>query len=150
VRPVTITTLSIDVDRPPAAVFATLADMNGYAQWLGKSSTYRGTIDLPTGPIRKGTTYADRIPGMVLTGEVREYAPDRLLVFHQATPKGELAITISYALTPTRTGTHIVRTGNIVTTGWLRLVHPVVVAMTRRENLRTLAALKSYLEATVS
>jgi hypothetical protein len=81
---------------------------------------------------------------------VREYQPDRLLVFHQATAKGELAITISYALTPTLTGTRIVRTGTIVTNGWLRPLHPIVVAITRRENLRTLTSLKAYLERTPS
>ena len=146
----TVSTLSIDIDRPPAVVFATLADLNGYARWLGKSGTYRGTVDLPKGPIGKGTTYADRIPGRELRGEVREYEPDRLLVFHQATAKGELAIIISYALTPTPTGTRLVRTGTIVTAGWLRPLHPIVVAITRRENLRTLTSLKAYLERTPS
>ena len=146
----TVSTLSIDIDRPPAAVFATLADMAGYGQWLGKSSTYRGTVDIPKEPIGKGTTYTDRILGRGLKGEVREYEPDRLLVFHQATAKGELAITISYALTPMPTGTRLVRTGNIVTTGWLRFLHPIVVAVTKRENLRTLRSLKAYLERSIS
>lgn len=142
----TVLRLSVDIGRPPADVFATLADLPGYARWLGRSPTYRETATISDHPIRAGTTYVDHIVGNRLIGTVLECEPDRRLAFHQATPDGGLAITITYELSPTDAGTHLVRTGSIETGGLLRLVHPVVVYATRAENRRMMGALKAYLE----
>lgn len=138
--------MSVDIARPPAEVFAALADLPAYGRWLTRSRTYRETAAISDDPIRTGTTYVDHIIGHRLIGKVLEHEPDRKLVFHQATANGDLAIAITYELAPTDSGTRVTRTGSIETGGLLRLVHPLVVFVTRAENRRTMRALKSYLE----
>jgi uncharacterized protein YndB with AHSA1/START domain len=143
----TVSRLSVHIAAAPAAVFAALADLPGYGRWLDPSSTYVATKDVSDTPVKTGTTYSDHVSGNVMHGEVLECQPDRLLVFRQATKRGDLDITIRYELTPTARGTRVDRTGTILTRGRYRLVHPVVVLVTRRENRRTLACLRSHLEA---
>jgi uncharacterized protein YndB with AHSA1/START domain len=144
----TVLVLTADIASPPATVFATLADFNGYRRWLKPSGTYNSTEVAEA--IRKGTAYSDHVSGRILRGKVLEYEPDRLLLLHQATDSGDLAITIRYELMPIASGTRLVRTGTISTSGWLRLAHPVVIGVTRAENRRTLAALKTHLEGSQS
>ena len=139
-------TITTDVARPPAEVFALLADLPCFPRWLNPSSTYRATVQVSDDPIVKGTTYTDEIQGMRLHGTVREYEPDHLLVYHQARSDGHLAITISYELEPTADGTRVVRTGEIATGGFLAALHPIVVRTTVKENERMMARLKEYLE----
>jgi uncharacterized protein YndB with AHSA1/START domain len=141
-------TITTDVARPPSEVFALLADLAGFPRWLDPSGTYRATVQVSDDPIVKGTTYTDEIQGMRLEGRVLEYEPDHLLVFHQARPDGNLAITIRYELAPAAAGTRVVRTGEIVTGGLLAALHPIVVRTTVKENLRMMQRLKEYLEST--
>jgi uncharacterized protein YndB with AHSA1/START domain len=142
----TVSRLSVEIAAPPAAVYAALAHLPGYAEWLDRSRTYRATVDVSDTPVRQGSTYTDHISGDVMQGEVLKCEPDRLLLFRQRSHKGDLDITIRYQLTPVGSRTRVDRTGAIVTRGRYRLVHPVVVAVTKRENRRTLAALKAHLE----
>jgi uncharacterized protein YndB with AHSA1/START domain len=142
----TVSRLSVEIAAPPEAVFAVLADLPGYAGWLARSTTYRATVDVSDTPVRQGSTYRDHISGDTMHGEVLECAPPRLLVFRQRSGRGDLDITIRYELTPVGSATRLDRTGTILTRGRYRLAHPMVVAVTKRENRRTLAALKAYLE----
>ncbi len=140
-------TITTDVERPATAVFALLSDLAGFPRWLDPSSTYRATVQVSDDPIVKGTTYTDDIQGMRLNGTVLEYEPDHLLVFHQARSDGNLAITIHYELGPVPGGTRVVRTGEIVTGGFLAALHPIVVRTTVKENTRMMRRLKEYLES---
>lgn len=142
----TVSRLSVEIAASPAAVFAALADLPGYAAWLSRSGTYRATVDVSDTPVRQGSTYVDHISGDVMRGEVLVCEPGRCLVFRQTSSKGDLDITIRYQLTPVGSRTRIDRTGTIVTRGRYLLAHPLVVAVTKRENRRTLAALKAHLE----
>ena len=106
-------------------------------------------VDAPASLRRKFANcfgYVDRTPIGRMRGRVLELATDRRVVFHQATERGDLAVTIVYELEPTAGGTRVVRTGEISTRGPLALVHPVVVWSTRAENRRTMAALRDSLE----
>jgi len=89
----TVSRLSVDIAAPPAAVYAALADLPGYARWLEPSRTYVVTTDVADTPVKTGTTYSDHVSGNVMRGEVLECQPDRLLVFRQATKRGDLDIT---------------------------------------------------------
>lgn len=142
----TVSRLSVDIAAPPDAVFAALADLPGYAGWLARSMTYRSTVEVSDTPVRQGSTYRDHISGDTMHGEVLECEPPRLLVFRQRSVRGDLDITIRYELTAAGPGTRLDRTGTIRTRGRYRLARPVVVAVTKRENRRTLAALKAHLE----
>jgi uncharacterized protein YndB with AHSA1/START domain len=142
----TVSRLSVEIAAPPEAVFAALTDLPGYAGWLDQSRVYRSTVEVSDVPVRQGSTYRDHISGDVMHGEVLSCEPPALLLFRQRSGKGGLDITIRYELMPTGTGTRLDRTGIIRTRGRYRLAHPVVVAVTKRENRRTLAALKAHLE----
>lgn len=143
----TTTTLAVEIARPPDAVFAALVHLGSMVDRLGRSTAYRGTVDVSDDPVRIGSTYTDRTPMGRLQGEVLELAPDQRVVFHQATGRGWLAVRIAYDLQPVATGTRLTRTGEITTAGPLALVHPIVVRATVAENRRTLARLRDTLEA---
>jgi uncharacterized protein YndB with AHSA1/START domain len=140
--------VTVDIRCPPEKVFDTLADIVHYDHWLGPSGTYNATTDVSDSPVRAGTTYIDRNSTGKLYGQVREYKPYSRLVFHQATKRKiyGLDITVRYDLTRTDEGTHLERTTTLVPLGLMRLLAPIAVGQTRRENERTLEALKMYLE----
>lgn len=143
--------LTVDINRPPQAVFELIADIAHYRRWLAISQNYVDTINISDTPIKVGTTYIDQTPTrVVLHGEVREYQPYSRIVFFQESQQDGLHVTISYALSPTGNGTHVERTTNVRTSKSLRLLQPLVVRRIRGENKRTLAALKAYLEAGAS
>lgn len=139
--------LSIDIQSPPEVVFDLLADIAHYSRWLPPSGTYRETGTVSESPVRLGTTYHDHNNAGEMLGEVTEYQPPTRLGFREATQKPGLVITIVYRLSPLGDGTHVERTSTLVTAGIIRLAQPLVVATTRRENQRTLNALKAYLES---
>jgi uncharacterized protein YndB with AHSA1/START domain len=145
--PTTTSTIDLVIARPPSAVFEALTHLGSFRQQVGPSMTYRGTIDVSDDPVCIGSTYTDRTPIGRLRGEVTELEADERVVFRQATADARLGIRITYQLQPMAPGTRLVRTGEITTRGWLAAVHPIVVRSTVRENRRTMASLKSSLEA---
>lgn len=145
--PTSTSMIALDIARPPADVFAALTHLGSLRGRIGPSSTYRGTVEVSHDPLVAGSTYVDRTPIGRLRGEVLELAPDRRVVFRQATDGGTLAVRITYEVEPRATGTRLVRTGEITTRGVLGLIHPIVVWSTRGENRRTMKALKASLEA---
>ncbi|HEX7975777.1 MAG TPA: SRPBCC family protein [Anaerolineales bacterium] len=138
---------SIEINRSPEAVFNSIADLANYRRWLPPSKTYAETIDISDLPIKAGTTYRDKNTTNIMLGEVRAYTPYSLIVFHQATEKPSLDITIRYELSLAGSGTRLARTTTIATFGLLRLIQPILVRRIRQENERTLQALKAYLES---
>lgn len=145
--PTSTATLDLEIARPPSAVFDALTRLGTLRGRIGTSGTYAGTVDVTDDPVRVGSTYVDRTPIGRLRGEVLELESGRRVVFRQALPSGALDVRIRYELERMPAGTHLVRTGEITTRRWLALVHPLVVWTTRAENRRTMAALKSSLEA---
>jgi len=136
---------SLDINRPPEAVFTLIADIAHYSQWLPPSKTYVETT-VSESPIKAGSTYLDKNTSGMLYGEVLEYEPYTRVAFHQATKPPSIDITIHYVFSPLNSGTHLERTTSIVTSGFYRLLQPLVVARIREENQRTLGVLKAYLE----
>ncbi|HJP70192.1 MAG TPA: SRPBCC family protein [Candidatus Limnocylindria bacterium] len=145
--PTTTLTTDLEIARPPAEVFAALTHLGVLGGQIGSSTTYRGTVEVSDDPVRAGSTYVDRTPIGRLRGEVVELEPDRRIVFRQGTEDGRFDVRITYELEPSAAGTRLVRSGEIATRGWLAVVHPIVVWSTGAENRRTMASLKSSLEA---
>lgn len=138
---------SIDVTSPIERVFELLADLPNYSQWLPPSGLY-ATTEVSETPIRLGTTYVDRSKQGPLQGRVTEYQPPHVLGFHQEAQwaLGRLTIDIHYQLDDRDGTTRVHRTTAPQMSGALALVRPVVIRSIRRENLRTLARMKQYLE----
>jgi carbon monoxide dehydrogenase subunit G len=99
-------------------------------------------------PIRLGTTYVDRSKQGPLHGRVTAYQPPHELGFHQEAQLalGRLAIDIRYQLEELEGVTRVHRTTAPQMSGMLALLRPIVIRSIRRENLRTLARIKQYLE----
>jgi uncharacterized protein YndB with AHSA1/START domain len=139
---------TINISRPADEVFALVADLSNYHRWLRPSSLYVGTTRVSGVPTSLGTTYVDRSRQAILRGRVTQFRPPELIAFQQVTrsPLGRLAIDIEYRLDDQGTSTRLYRTTTPRLSGLLVLVGPLIVRSIRHENLRTLAAMKRYLE----
>lgn len=133
------------IARPPADVFALIADIGHYGRWLSPSGVYTETANISDDPIRVGTTYVDHTT-FELRGEVLSFEPPTLIVFHQATVKPRLDAHIRYDLEPVAAGTSLTRTTTLTFAGMLRLIAPLAARQIGTENRRTIAAMKEYLE----
>lgn len=64
-------------------VFRRLADIEGHNAWMPRSgSILHRTEQTSPGPPAKGTTYLDRTRTGDMPGEIEEYEPPTLLVYH--------------------------------------------------------------------
>jgi Polyketide cyclase / dehydrase and lipid transport len=140
----------------PEFLFGLLSDLPNYGQWLPPSDQYAGTTDVEPYPVRLGSRYHDGKPdeaGKDWWGSVTGFQPPGSIDFHHTIHVRQLRATIDvrihYSFEPEETGTLVSR--------WLILdfhmpivVRPLRPAITSRfdkENVRTLAALKTYAEA---
>ena len=141
---------TIDLARPAEQVFAVLADLPHYARWLPPSGVYAGSTEVSALPVGLGTTYVERSKQAALHGSITAFEPPRALAFHQQmrTPLGSLVIDIAYRLEALDggVGTRLYRTTAPRYTGALALLGPAITRVIRKENLRTLARLKAYVE----
>jgi uncharacterized protein YndB with AHSA1/START domain len=136
----------------PETIFDLVADMPNYGRWLPDSSAFRGTVDVTPYPVRLGTTYLDAGP-IQKPGSVTEYDRPRHLSFHHTVQlrhpfNTDVDARIRYAFEPQAGGTFVGRrlvlTFNLRGISWLGL--PFILYGFRKENDRTLAALKRYVE----
>ena len=139
---------TIDIFRPAAEVFAVIADLSSYHRWLRPSSLYVGTTRVSGVPTSLGTTYVDRTRQAILRGRVSQFSPPELIAFQQVTrsPLGRLAVDIEYRLEEYGTSTRLHRSTIPHLSGPLVLIGPLLLRSIRNENLRTLTAMKHYLE----
>jgi uncharacterized protein YndB with AHSA1/START domain len=139
--------LTIDIARPVEQVFDLIADLPNYTRWLPPSGLYSSTQVSQT-PVALGTTYVERSKQATLHGRVTEYNRPQSIAFHQEmpVPLGRLIIDIRYRLVALGETTRVQRTTLPQCTGMLALLRPAIVRSIRRENLRTLAMMKRFLE----
>jgi hypothetical protein len=140
----------------PGLLFGLLSDLPNYGRWLPPSDQYAGTTDVEPYPVRLGSRYHDGKPGEPgkdWWGSVTGFQPPGSIDFHHAIQVRQLRTTVDvhihYSFEPEESGTLVSR--------WLVLdfrmpivVRPLRPAITSRfdkENVRTLAALKTYAEA---
>jgi uncharacterized protein YndB with AHSA1/START domain len=137
----------------PATIFDLVADMPNYGRWLPNSSAFGGTINVTPYPVRLGTTYLDAGP-VLKPGSVTEYDRPKHLSFHhtvqlrQSFLNTDVDARIRYTFDPKDAGTFVDRKLVFAFNlhGMSRLVLPLLLYEFRKENNRTLAALKRYVE----
>ena len=138
----------------PETVFELVADMPNYGRWLPDSSAFGGTVDVTPYPVQLGTTYLDAGP-VLKPGSVTEFDPPRHISFHhtvqlrQGPVNTDVDTRIRYIFEPHDGGTFVER--RLILTfdlhGILRLALPIILHGFRKENDRTLAALKRCVES---
>ena len=138
---------TIDIASPAEQVFALIADLPNYSRWLSPSGLYGATTQVSDTPVTLGATYVDGKQA-TLHGCVTEFRPPFAIAFHQEARLllSRLTIDIRYRLEPLGAHTRVYRTTTPRLSGVLALLQPMIVRPIRKENLRTLAMMKQYLE----
>ena len=134
--------------------FDLVADMPNYARWLPDSPAFGGTVDVTPYPVQLGTTYLDAGP-IEKPGVVTEFDPPGRIAFHhtvqvrQGVLNTDVDAKILYTFEPQEGGTFVDRRLTLIfhLPGAWRLLLPVLMHGFRKENHRTLAALKQYVDA---
>jgi uncharacterized protein YndB with AHSA1/START domain len=138
---------------PPEVIFDLVADMPNYGRWLPDSDVFSGTVDVTPYPVRLGTIYLDAGP-VEKPGNVTEFDPPKHISFHhtvlvrQPLLKTDIDARIRYTLTPKDGGTFVLRELDLVMNlpTIYKLASPFILRSFRKENVRTLACLKQYVE----
>ena len=137
---------------PPEAIFDLVADLPNYGRWLPGSSSFARTVDVTPYPVRLGTTYLET-GAIEKPGKVTEFDRPRHIGFQHTVQirspiHTDVEARIRYTLEPSQGGTAVLRELDITyeLRGLLKLLNPVLLAGFRKENLRTLACLKRYVE----
>lgn len=138
---------------PAETIFDFVADMPHYDRWLPHSSAFGGTVNVTPYPVRLGTTYLDAGP-IEKPGVVTEFDRPRHISFQhtvqirQRILNTDVEARIRYTFDPNDRGTFVARTLELSfdLSGISRLALPLLVHGFRKENNRTLAALKGHIE----
>lgn len=137
------------VEAPPAEVFARLADIAAYDQWMPrKGSIRRHSEQTSPGEPAVGTTYVDKTLFGPTPGDVAELVRPHTLTYHwwDRSRSGRLNMEgwPGYTLEALDDGTTLVRhRARIHTHGIYRLVTPVLRRIALRERTTTLEALQA-------
>lgn len=142
--------LEAEIAAPAEQIFDVIIDVRGQDRWLGRSVTFRGTVDVSDNPVKLGSTYREPSVQGVRHGRVTEFdRPGAITFDHPMSlrPFGRLEVTQRYTLEPLGDATLVRRVSTLGIPAYLRPVTRVIVAMTVRESGRTLTALKTYCDA---
>jgi hypothetical protein len=142
-----------EIKGPAEAIFEIVADMPSYGRWLPNSSAFGGTTNVTPYPVQLGTTYLDAGP-IEKPGIVTEFDPPSHISFRhnvqvrQTFLNTDIDARIRYTFEPKNGRTVVDRRllFSFNLRGIQRLVLPIIVYGFRKENDRTLAALKHYVE----
>jgi hypothetical protein len=135
------------------AIFDIVADMPKYGRWLPDSSAFGGTTNVTPYPVKLGTTYLDAGP-IEKPGVVTEFDPPHHISFRHTVRvrqhflNTDIDAHIRYTFEPKDGRTVVDRMLRLRFNlrGIQRLVLPIILYGFRKENDRTLAALKRYVE----
>lgn len=141
------------VRAPIADVFARLADINGYNDWMPRKGTIlRRAEQTSPGEPALGTTYVDETSMGPTPGEIAEFEPPHTLVYHwwDRSKAGKLKLEGWPAYSLSADGPHstIVRLhARMHTHGLYRLATPVLRRLAVKERTTTIEALAASFES---
>lgn len=140
---------SIEIQRPPETVWATLADPSTGTRWI-KGITQIELLG-PT-PVQRGTRFrATRVVGGRTSTEeiqVEEHDPPRRFIVGAGMMGGGISLRITYALTPTPGGTRIDSVTHAETRSFgSRLIFGMFWKVLTENDAGNLRALKALLES---
>jgi uncharacterized membrane protein len=136
----------IAIARPPAEVFAYLADLRHLPEWQGSVEEVRPEDDAP---LRRGARFTEvrKVAGRRVesTLEVEAHDPDRELTVRVVS--GPVRGSIRHLLEPSGDGTQLRIVGTLAGGGLRGLAGPLLERAARREAAADLRRLKQLLEA---
>jgi len=139
----------IQIDGGVEQVFAVLACLEQYCDWLPHSDVHKGIEVLDAGPVQEGTTYIDRQSGGAdMSGEVCIWNPPHCIGFRQsiALPIGIVEARAEFRMEVVGDGTRVIRRQTFALPWLVWPMRPIVRMKSRRESLRILDALKRTVE----
>ena len=144
----------ITIDRPVGNVFAVLAAVERYHEWLPPSKTFiRVELDVDE-PIKLGSTFIDiQRKGSTMRGEVHIYDPPHQIGFRQASPLplgSAIKVRMEYTLKPEGNRTHVVRHHVFDVPFLLRPTMLYLKPMIITENRRIVERLRSFCEGSAT
>jgi uncharacterized protein YndB with AHSA1/START domain len=147
---------------PPSRLFAVLSDLTRYQEWLPNSAAFSATTDVDPYPTQLGSRYHDGKPdepGKDWWGAVTGFQPPGSLDFHHTIDVTQVRATIDVHIHYSFEPPNNAEDGTVLSR-WLLLdiTMPLITRPARRliinsfdrENVRTLAAVKAFAEATHS
>lgn len=147
---------SSQIAAPPVVLFELLADMPNYGRWLPTSADFGGTTQVEPYPVRLGTRYHDGKPdgpGRDWWGTVTGFQPPGSLDFQHTIAVPQLRATVDvhihYSIEPENAGARVSRwlVLDIAMPAVTRPLRGLIIRGFDKENLRTMAAVKTYAEA---
>ena len=140
----------ITIDKPVEDVFAVLAAVEKYNEWLPQSDTFVRTELAKAEPIEMGATFVDyQAHGVEMPGEVHIYDPPTRIGFRQHHPVAfgaQISVRMEYTLTADGDGTHVRRHHVFRMPLLLRPMELILRGKIITENERIVAALKRAVE----
>jgi len=139
----------------PQLLFDLVADMPSYGRWLPRSDQYGRTTDVEPYPVQRGTRYHDGKPGEggrewwgTVTGFQRPGSIDFQQTVRVPQMRTTVEVRIHYSIEPIEGVTVVSRwlALDVTMPAILRPLRSLITSRFERENLRTLAALKRYVE----
>jgi uncharacterized protein YndB with AHSA1/START domain len=143
------------IEGSPERIFELIADMPNYGRWLSGSQAFGGTTEVAPYPVRLGTTYLDAGPAGERPGEVTAFEPPHHIAFHQTMflkrgpATADVDVNIRCTIEPVDGETRVTRALELTIDipRPFRILRPLVERAFRKENARTLAELKRYVES---
>lgn len=142
----------VEIERPIEDVFARLADIDRYREWLPKSLIFKGGgLVTPTADVGLGTEFIDITPLGRLRGTVTQFQPPARIGFEQTLRRWGKPVFVSrpsYELTAWDPGTHVRHRGEVELSGSLAFTEPLVRRLALGERSRVVQELKRSFETT--
>ena len=140
----------VRIDRPIGDVFARLADLDGYREWMRRTGLFRRSGQTSDGPVGSGTAYYDATWMGTFRGVVTDYEPPARIGFRETLHwfgSDLMEARPAYVLEEDRNTTivHHVAEGELF--GIMRFMKPVAALLARSERARTVESLRRSLES---
>jgi uncharacterized protein YndB with AHSA1/START domain len=140
---------TITINRPIEEVFAYVSDLQNGPEWQNGLVEARRITE---GPLGVGTKFTDvrKFPGGKLESVVQctTYEPNKKVVFKTIT--GSWPFEDTWIFESTAEGTRLTDRLDLHTSGWMRLVVPLVASGLRRDMDANIGILKNMLESKVA
>ena len=142
-----VTRVTVQIDRPPAAVFAFVSDPAHFPQWAG--TLVKESRQTSPGPVGVGTTFTqvNRLLGRRFTSEMRVVTYEPARRFDYETTAGPIRFAGHYTFAPVAGGTRFTSVDESQPAGWLRYLQPLLQPFAQRQITANLHKLKAVIEA---